>query len=148
MCLAVYISTEKELELESFVAGQTYIYFEKPSIKEENALRPKFSKTNIYYVGSSSGCSCDFSFDSEDFSDLSEEDKKSPQKLIDFVTEMTLSESIEFYCCWECDWNIPIESTKEIDIRTITRDKNFFGPQEKVFINFKKIPTNEKKHWA
>jgi len=141
MCLAVYISTDKELELERFVAGQTDIYFEKLSDDEEIALRPKFSKKNIYYAGSSSGCSCDFGFDSEDFDDtelVSEEDKKSPQKLIDFLTEMTLLENIEFYCCWEGDWNLPIENRKEIDIRNISLDKNYFGPQEKEFINFKK----------
>jgi hypothetical protein len=51
MCLAVYISTDKELELGTFVAGQTVIYFEKPTVEEVNALRPKFSKKNIYYVG-------------------------------------------------------------------------------------------------
>jgi hypothetical protein len=140
MCLAVYISTDKELELETFVAGQTDIYFEKPSDEEENALRPKFSNKNIYYVGSSSGCSCDFGFDSEDFSDtelVREEDKKSPQKLIDFLTEMTLLENIEFYCCWEGDWNFPIESKIEIDIKSISLDKNYFGLQEKEFINFR-----------
>lgn len=69
MCIAVYISTNKELELETYIAGQTDIYFEKPSEEEENALRPKFSKTNIYYVGSSSGCSCNFGFDSKYFND-------------------------------------------------------------------------------
>ena len=141
MCLAVYISTNKELELGTFVPGQTDIYFEKPSNSEENALRPKFSNKYIYYVGSSSGCSCDFLFDSEDFSDtelLSVEDQRSPQKLIDFLTEMTLQESIEFYCCWEGDWNLPIENRIEIDIRNISLDKNYFGAHEKEFIKFKK----------
>ena len=143
MCLAVYIATDKKIELGTFVAEQTYIYFEKPIDEEEIALRPIFSKKNIYYVGSSSGCSCDFGFDSEDFNDaelISEEDKKSPQKLIDFLSEMTLSENIEFYCCWEGDWKLPIESRKEIDIRNITLDKNYFGTKEKEFINFKKQP--------
>ena len=144
MCLAVYISTDKELELGTFVAGQTDIYFEKPTDEEVNALRPKFSKKNIYYVGSSSGCSCDFGFDSEDFNDaelVSEEDKKSPQKLIDFLTEMTVQENIELYCCWEGDWNLPTESKVEIDIRTISLDKNYFGPKEKEFINFRQQTT-------
>lgn len=141
MCLAVYISTDKELETGTFVAGQTYIYFEKPTVEEAKALRPKFSKKNIYYVGSSSGCSCDFGFDSEDFYAtelISEEDKKSPQKLIEFLTEMTLSENIEFYCCWEGDWNLPVESKREIDIRNISLENNYFGPKEREFINFTK----------
>jgi hypothetical protein len=145
MCLAVYIGTNKELELGTFEAGQTEIYFEKLSEDEESALRPKFSKKNIYYAGSSSGCSCDFGFDSEDFDDaelVSEEDKKSPQKLIDFLTEMTVQENIEFYCCWEGDWNLPTENTQVIDIREISLDKNYFGLTVKEFINFKR-QTNE-----
>lgn len=151
MCLAVYIGTNKELELGTFVAGQTEIFFEKLSEDEESALRPKFSKKNIYYAGSSSGCSCDFGFDCDDFNDaelVSEDDKKSPQKLIDFLTEMTIQENIEFYCCWEGDWNLPIENRKEIDICNISLDKNYFGLQEKEFINFKKQLTNEMKHYA
>lgn len=140
MCLSVYIATNKDLELGTFSAGETEIFFEGLSDEEKNALRPKFSKQNIYYVGSSSGCSCNFSFDSEDFADVelvSEEDKKSPQKLIDFLKEMTLFENIEFYCCWEGDWNLEIEKILEIDIRDISLDKNYFGLQTKVFINFK-----------
>jgi hypothetical protein len=134
MCLAVYISTDKELELGTFVTGLTDIYFEKLSEEEEVALRQKFSKKNIYYIGSSSGCSCDFGFDSENFNDtelVSEEDKKSPQKLIDFLTEMTLSENIEFYCCWEGDWNLPIESRKEIDILDISLTRTILDLKKK-----------------
>ena len=85
MCFAVYIGTDKELELGTFVPEQTDIYFEKLSDEEETALRLKFSKTNIYYVGSDTSCSCGLVFESEDFDDPDEQtNKKSPQRFIDF----------------------------------------------------------------
>jgi hypothetical protein len=115
MGLAVHISREKELELGTFVAEEADIYFEKPSVDEENALRPIFSKKNTYYVGSSSGCSCGFLLDSADFNDtelVSGEDKKSPHKLIDFLNAMTEQENIEFDCCWGGYPNLPIKNVE------------------------------------
>jgi hypothetical protein len=127
MCLAVYIATNEEVKLESLVADKTEIYFQSLSSKEERALRTKFSKQNIYYVGSSSGCSCNIAFDSADVELLGDEENTSPQQLLDFLTEMTLSENIELYCCWEGEWNVPIESRKELDIRNISLYTNYLG---------------------
>ena len=139
MCFAVYIGTDKELELETFVPEQTDIYFEKLSDEEETALRLKFSKTNIYYVGSDTSCSCGLVFESEDFDDPDEQtNKKSPQRFIDFLKEATKAENIEYYCCWEGDWYLPTEHERELDIRDISLDKNYFVGSQKEFINFKK----------
>ena len=139
MCFAVYIGTDKELELGTFVPEQTDIYFEKLSDEEETALRLKFSKTNIYYVGSDTSCSCGLVFESEDFDDPDEQtNKKSPQRFIDFLKEATKAENIEYYCCWEGDWYLPTEHERELDIRDISLDKNYFIGTQKEFINFKK----------
>ena len=143
MCFAVYIGTNKELELGMFVAEQTDIYFEKLSDEEEAALRPKFSKTNIYYVGSDTSCSCGLVFESENFDDPDQQtNKKSPQRFLDFLNEATIAENIEYYCCWEGDWNLSTEHEREIYIRAVSLDKNYFVGKEKEFINFKK-QTNE-----
>jgi hypothetical protein len=137
MCYSVYIGTNRKLEIGTFVANETDIYFENLNDERENSLRPKFTKTNIYYVGSDTCCSCGLVFDSDYFDEPDEqENKKSPQKLIDFINEMTLTENIELYCCWEGDWDLPTESSIELDIRNIRLDKNYFGPQQKEFINF------------
>jgi hypothetical protein len=142
MCYTVYIGTNNKLELGVFVANQTDIYFEKPSEEEETSLRLKFTKKNIYYVGSDTNCSCGLAFNSTDFDDPEEQiNKKSPTKFIEFIKEMTLTESLEYYCCWEGDWNLPTENIQEIDIREISLDKNYFGLTEKEFIIFKKQTT-------
>lgn len=144
MCFAVYIGTEKELELGHFIPEQTDIYFEKLTDEEEEHLRPKFNKTNIYYVGSDTSCSCGLVFESENFDDPDEQtNKKSPQRFIDVIKELTLTENIEYYCCWEGDWNLPTEHKREIDIREISLDKNYFVGTEKEFINFRQQKTDE-----
>lgn len=138
MCFAVYIGTNKKLELKSFVTEQTDIYIEKLSDEEEIALRPKFSKKNIYYVGSDTSCSCGLVFESENSDDPDEQtNKKSPQRFIDLLKELTLTENIEYYCCWEGDWNLPTKHKREIDISEISLDKNYFVGTEKEFINFR-----------
>lgn len=84
----------------------------------------------IYYVGADTGCSCGLNFDSADFDNLEKQiNKKSPIRFIEFLSEMTLTEDIEYYCCWQDDWDL-IETTQEIDSREISLDKNYFGLRE------------------
>jgi hypothetical protein len=102
-------------------------------------LRSKFSKPNLYYVGSDTSCSCGFQFDSSDIDKPDSVDNlKSPARLVDFLKERTRTEDIEFYCCWEGDWQDNIESKDEIIIDEIFVDKNYFGLKEKQFITFKR----------
>lgn len=137
MCYFVYIATDEVLETSSFVPNETLLYLEKPSENELEGLIEKFSKKNIYYVGSDQGCSCGFLYEiDEDFED-DENDKDSPQKLIDFITELTKNQDIELYCCWSGEEDFPIISNKILDIRKITLD-NYFGPHDKEFITFSK----------
>ncbi len=136
MCFVVYIGTNKELELGTFVPEQTDIYFGKISEEEEKSLRSKFSKPNIYHVGSSTNCSCGLAFDSSYFDEpSSEEEKKSPAKFIEFLKQMTVTEDIEYYCCWFDEWELPTEVV-EIDIRKVFLDKNYFSLHEREFIRF------------
>ena len=139
MCYAVYLGTGRELKLGQFIPDQTDIYFEKLSAEEDEFLRSKFTKTNIYYVGSDTSCSCGLVFDSRDFHKPEEQiNKKSPQRFLDVLSEMTLFEDIEYYCCWEGEWNFPIEHKRELDIRSISLDSNYFVGTLREFIRLTK----------
>lgn len=141
MCYSVYIATNVELKLGKFVPEKTDIYFEKPSGENEIALREKFSKKNIYYVGSDTSCSCGLDFNSEKFDDPESKDNiVSPQKFIEAITDLTKSDDLEFYCCWSGDEESDFEDRIEIDIKEISLDKNYFGLQERQFILFKRQP--------
>jgi hypothetical protein len=147
MCYASYIGTNAEQKVGTFVADQTELYLEELSREKEiSGLRPKFTKKHVYYVGSYQGCSCGFAYDptnpneQEGDDDKEEVEKalKSVKALVSLIDNLTKVEDLEFYCCWEGDWEEPIEEKSEIDIREITLGENYFGLTEKQFILFKR----------
>ena len=139
MCYSVYVGSSEKLKTGKFIPEKTEIYLEQPTEDDLNALRLKFKNPYIYYVGSSTQCSCGLQFDPEKFNDPKEQiNKTSPMKFLEFINEQTKKEDLEFYCCWDGKWNEPVESRKEIDIRTISLGINYFGLVEKQYIKFKK----------
>ena len=138
MCYAVYIGTIEKQEIGKFIPNETTLYLETPTDDELQGLRPKFSKPNIYHVGSDTSCSCGFQFDSVDIDNPDwKDDLKSPARLVDFLKEKTRTEDVEFYCCWEGDWHSDIEIKEEIEINDVSIEENYFGLTEKQFITFK-----------
>lgn len=138
MCYTVYIATDKVLELGRFVPEQTTLFFEKVN-GDESVLRPMFSKTNIYYVGSSTGCSCGLDYYMPNFDDPEHQNaKRSPQAFLDFLMLTTQAHEVEFYCCWYDDALRPIKQRQEIDIRGVSLRDNYFGLVENEFITFLK----------
>lgn len=139
MCYSVYIGTNQKQTTTTWKEGETLLCLRELS-KDDEIVKTKFSKTNIYYVGADKGCSCGFAWTKcniEDFNDPEEQErKKSPQKLIDLIASLTEKESIEFYCCWVGDWNEPITKNLEIDIKDVGLDK-FYFMEEKQFILFR-----------
>jgi len=109
MCYAVFLATSKPLQTGEFIPGVTKIYLETPGEKALSGLRSKFSLPNIYYAGSDTKCSCGFVFYSERFDDPDWQEKDSPQALIDLLNELAADKPVEYYCCWEGDWDAPIE---------------------------------------
>ena len=147
MCYAVYIGTNTKQITGNYVAGQTDLYLEVAIQEVELAgLKLKFSKSNVYYVGSYQGCSCGFAYDPTDPNERADDDDeeetikavKSLKALVLLLENLTEEEDIEFYCCWEGDWEYPINYRKEIDIRQIKIGTNYFGLIEREFILFKK----------
>ena len=139
MCYAVFLATSKPLQTGEFIPDVTKIYLEIPGEKELSALRNKFSLPHIYYAGSDTKCSCGFEFHPELFDDPEWQDsKESPQKLLDLLNELTAEDAVEYYCCWEGDWEEPIEHRRELNSRDIKLDINYFELVEREFILFEK----------
>ena len=135
MCFAVYIGTNEKQTTTVWKENETLFYFEELT-KDDEIVRTKFSKPYVYYVGADTGCSCGFAWEVECFNDPEEEEsKKSPQKLIDFISTQTKKEDLEFYCCWEGDWNEPVNEKLELEIKNVSLDKYYFM-KEKRFVLF------------
>lgn len=139
MCYAIFIATAKPQKAGKFIPDVTKLYLEEPDHEQLNALRQKFSLPYIYYVGSDTQCSCGFEFHSELFDDPEWQDSKaSPQALLNLLNELTVNEAVEYYCCWDGDWNDPIEHTRILSSNTIALDKNYFELAEGELIKFEK----------
>lgn len=140
MCFTVYIGTTEKQNVGSFVEGNTDIYLEEVSPEEEK-VKAKFKSPFIYHVGSDTCCSCGLQFLSEHFNDPKWQDnRRAPQKFIEFINERTIKEDLEYYCCWFGDWSEPVEEKIEINIKEISLNKNYFGLRERQFILFKQQP--------
>lgn len=137
MCYAVFIATTTAQQTSEFLHGVTTLYLEEPDQEQLNALRHKFTLPYIYYVGSDTQCSCGFEFHSELFDDPEWQDNKaSPQALLNLLNELTVSNPVEYFCCWDGDWDDPVEHTRVLNSHNITLDKNFFELIEGELIRF------------
>jgi len=139
MCYAVFLATSKPVQTGKFIPDITKIYMEIPEEEELSALRNKFSLPHIYYVGSDTKCSCGFEFNSELFNDPEWQDsKESPQALLDLLNKLTIDKAVEYYCCWDGDWDEPIDHRRKLNSRDIKLDVNYFELVERELILFEK----------
>lgn len=146
MCYTVYIGTDKVLAYRPFIEGETYIHFER--VEETDEVLKKFSKPNVYHACSYQGCSCGFAYDHELWKDNEEgaDHRRSADELISFLKDTTRTEDIEYYCFETGDEYLPVETSRELDIRTIEVDSNYFDLADREFILFKGRSEIKKEH--
>ncbi|WP_256011782.1 hypothetical protein [Desertivirga xinjiangensis] len=138
MCYAVFIGTQEEQLIDQFFPDQTVLYFDKVNPEAKPFLKSKFKNPFIYYVGSDTSCSCGLNFQSEYFHDPEWQDQKqSPQAFLNFLKDETQKSEVEYYCCWEGDWEEEPEQIIVLNINDIELDKNYFSLNERQFITFK-----------
>jgi len=139
MCYAVFIATPAPLQTVEFIPAVTKLYLRLPNEKEMAGLGDKFTMPYIYYVGSDSKCSCGFQFYSWRFDDPEWQDKSSPSALLNLLNQLTISDDVEYYCCWDGDWNELIESTRVLNSHKITLENNYFELVEREHIRFERM---------
>ena len=137
MCYAVFIAVSTRQKTSEFIPDVTKLYLEEPDSEQLNALSDKFTLPYIYYVGSDTKCSCGFEFHSELFNDQEWQDSKaSAQALLDLLNKLTANNFVEFYCCWDGDWDEPVEHRRILNSREITLAGNYFELVERGLIKF------------
>jgi hypothetical protein len=108
MCYSLYLGTDTECTTSEWKEKEIFFYLE--DLRDVDIeIKKKFSKSNVYYVGSWQGCSCGY-FCSPEYaeteSDLEEINytKKSIIKFVEFTKQKLKEESkLEIYLCWEGD---------------------------------------------
>ena len=129
MCHNVFIASSHVLPTNDDDAFQLKFHLNQPRPYELNALRGKFSLPNIYYVGSTTGCSCDLHVNSEFEAALIMESRVPErdrvvclQAFYDLLREEARNGEIELYSCWAEDEDLPIQTTIEFRTQTLSFD--------------------------
>lgn len=150
MCWYAYIATTEPIEnlvfRENPEAGvPPLLHFSKiepdPDLRD-NLVRPLFKAPYLYYVGSSSGCSCHLSWSGFEFDESGNkiyEWDDSAAVFLEFIQQYTRKEPLEMYAVWEDAWN---EGTAdqpltrvEINPADLTLE-TYFGLESRQFYTF------------
>jgi len=113
MCWYVYIATSAPIEplvwrLNPEEGHPPLLHFEPiPDDSElrDNGMRALFQMPHLYYVGSSSGCSCHLAPNQDIHHEWQVVASDSGKALLDFIREYTQREPLEMYMVWEDAWN-------------------------------------------
>lgn len=136
MCYALFIATEKPIQLISWNKQEPGFYIIDLSEREET-VKTQFSKPNIYYAGSHQRCGCGFVYDnlSPDAKDAftkNELSKQSVRDLVEFLNnELQKGNELELFFCWEGNenseprYNIEMMPTELIASRFPLKESTF-----------------------
>lgn len=140
MCYAVFIATAEPQQTGEFIPDSTTLYLKLPEDDELFALKDKFTMPYVYYIGSDTQCSCGFEFHSWLFNDPEWQDsKESPQALLKLLNQLTITNDVEYYCCWDGEWDEPMEHTRVLNSHEITLEENYFELVEREYIRFEEL---------
>lgn len=150
MCWYVYIATSKPLQNVRFTRdnppGQPpLLHFQEitndPELRD-NQCRPLFPNPHLYYVGSTSGCSCHLANSgTTDWGDgnIQWDWYPSCAVFLDFIQRYTQYEPLEMYAVWEDEWDNGLAATPSqyvtLNASTLTMD-TYFGLTSRCFYRF------------
>lgn len=149
MCWYVYIATEKPLEDVLFTNecgdGPPPLLHFQEVIDDPNTydskVRHLFKAPHVYYVGSSSGCSCHL--DGYTLTTWAEGEERqwehSCAVFLDFLQRYTKRSALDMYAVWENDWSEGVGDQPAeyvtLDASTLTM-QTYFGLTSRRFYTF------------
>jgi hypothetical protein len=117
MCMALYLGSDRPIPLMPWEEGRSPIWAR--ALSDDEAVRAKFSKKHVSYVGAWEGCGCGFQYGT--LPDVDEGDehelqcRSSVEALRTLLSERLAHESdIELFACWEGDQETSIEHSLEV----------------------------------
>ena len=133
MCIVVYIASEIPLPTITST-GPVPAFHVIPLESNDSAVRARFSKPHVYYVGSHEGCGCGFAYglwEGEPEAKAAAS-KYSVDRLADYLTVATRSAgNIELYACWDGDQNL--EPLHRIELTPASFGGASFAFEERTF---------------
>ncbi|MFH2046805.1 MAG: hypothetical protein ABIK92_16865 [Pseudomonadota bacterium] len=140
MCFVLYVGTEKSIPRKKWDKEAPDLCVESLSERDQ-PIKAHFSKSEVQYVGATSGCGCDFPhvtlqngqwpiFDDDDDDDPEWEatDTYNRDALVKLLRSTEESE-IEIYGIWDGDFQESPKVMEEISLQQIL-DKSFFFKEQ------------------
>jgi hypothetical protein len=121
MCKMVFIGTNLELAEIPWNENKKDFHVQRISDEFKDVAR-HFRTENIYSVGTSEGCGCNFVLKLGWFGNKDEEREglnfvAQTNKLVDLITNNASKENeVELYCCWAGDYASDLEDVETIQI--------------------------------
>lgn len=142
MCFVAYIGTERPIPRKTWDKGMADLSVESLT-ERDSPIRNHFSKPEVQYVGSTSGCGCDFPHistqngawpffaDDEDDPEGDAKDRDNRKRLVDLLRK-TGEEVVEFYGVWDGDFADPPKAREVISLETIL-DPTFMFKEQGIY---------------
>ena len=106
MCLAVFLAADRPLPLVPFDEA-------RPSFNVteldpgERAVRGRFSKRHVYYLGAYTGCSCGFTPDADEEEEAARRSREDLVSWLQRLLDADTDASVELFTCWDGDYLEP-----------------------------------------
>ena len=143
MCVVVYIAADQPLPLIEW-DDQAPAFHVKELVERESAVRQRFGKPHVYYVGSRQGCGCGFQSEYPDMEDdetraASAEDRA---QLVTYLgSAFERSDSVELYSCWDGDWSYPPEHRSDLRPTDLFAGRTYFLDREFITVRNTRVGT-------
>jgi hypothetical protein len=143
MCFVLYVGTEKSLMRKKWDKDVPDLCIESLS-ENDSIIKTHFTKQEIQYVGSTSGCGCDFPHvilqngewpvfeDPEDDQERKAKNRYNREKLM-LLLKSTGEEFVEIYGIWDGDYDKEPKAKESIQLMEIL-DNNFFFKEQGFYI--------------
>jgi hypothetical protein len=131
MCFVLYMASDKarrEIPWDEKLPA----FHVKADDADAQKARRQFSKRYAYYLGSSSGCGCDFRREPDWIHEKRESDEKqkamtNQSGLHAYVKECLVDEdTLELFGCWSGDEDKPIQNRRNIHVDDLLGNEFFF----------------------
>lgn len=137
MCMISFIGSDTELPMIDWNENKPGFFVQQLE-EQDLPIKDKFTRKNVYYLGSHSKCGCGFQYGQYFEQEAMEETKARADvdQLRSYLTQALTSSNIEVYGCWDSDVSLPALRTDYVNLDTIGGDS--FSFEERVVLHLGK----------
>lgn len=139
MCMMVYVASDHPLPTSAWDEARPGFYVEELSERDE-AVRGRFSKPCIYYVGPHECCGCGFEYGQYEELEQGREEsaavEESRRLLSEFLAAALRSQAeVELFACWDGDQAAMPEHRGQMIPSDLLRDRAHFREKELLVVS-------------